>query len=52
MLKLLQGDVYDDEQPAVLERMKATVKKIEKNPKHIWHDLLSDLTASAQAPAA
>lgn len=52
VLKLLQGDVYDDEQPAVLERMKATVKKIEKNPKHIWHDLLSDLTAEAQAPAA
>src|SRR4029077_18353845 len=52
VLKLLQGDVYDEEEPAVLTRMRNIVVEVEKNPKHIWHKLLGDLTANAFAEAA
>jgi len=52
MLKLLQGDVYDDEQPAVIERMREIVTAVEENPKHPWHRLLGDLTADAFVDAA
>jgi FADH2 O2-dependent halogenase len=47
VLKLLQGDVYDEEQPPVLTKMREMVSEVERNPKHIWHDLLSDLTVDA-----
>lgn len=50
VLKLLQGDVYDEEQPAVLNRMRAMVQKVEKNPEHLWHNLLNDMTSNAFAP--
>lgn len=50
VLKLLQGDVYDEAQPAVLEKMRSMVAEVEENPKHIWHGLLNDLTASAFRP--
>jgi 1H-pyrrole-2-carbonyl-[peptidyl-carrier protein] chlorinase len=46
VLKLLQGDVYDDAEPEVLTRMQSIVKAVEANPKHVWHDLLGDLTAN------
>jgi FADH2 O2-dependent halogenase len=51
VLKLLQGDVYDEEQPAVMERMRAIVSQVERNDKHPWHKLLGDLTADAFRPA-
>jgi 1H-pyrrole-2-carbonyl-[peptidyl-carrier protein] chlorinase len=51
VLKLLQGDVYDEDEPPVLARMKAIVSEVERNPKHLWHDLLNDLTSNAFAPA-
>jgi FADH2 O2-dependent halogenase len=47
VLKLLQGDVYDEAQPPVLEKMRKMVSDVEQNPKHVWHDLLSDLTVDA-----
>jgi FADH2 O2-dependent halogenase len=47
VIKLLQGDVYDEEEPAVLTRMRNIVMEVEKNPKHVWHGLLGDLTANA-----
>ncbi|MBW4720401.1 NAD(P)/FAD-dependent oxidoreductase [Saccharothrix obliqua] len=47
VLKLLQGDVYDEEEPAVLARMRDIVHEVEGNPDHIWHDALGDLTARA-----
>jgi FADH2 O2-dependent halogenase len=47
VLKLLQGDVYDDAQPEVLIKMKEMVAKVEQNPKHPWHKLLGDLTSDA-----
>ena len=50
VLKLLQGDVYDEEQPEVLTKMKAMVSKVEENTKHPWHKLLGDLTADAFRP--
>jgi flavin-dependent dehydrogenase len=52
VIKLLQGDVYDEEEPAVLTRMRNIVMEVEKNPKHIWHNLLGDLTANAFVEAA
>jgi flavin-dependent dehydrogenase len=51
VLKLLQGDVYDEEEPAVLKRMRDIVSVVEQNPNHVWHDLLGDLTSNAFKPA-
>ena len=45
VLKLLQGDVYDEDDPPVLERMQRIVKQVEDNPNHIWHRWLGDLRA-------
>lgn len=47
VLKLLQGDVYDEEEPPVLTEMRQKVTEVEQNPRHVWHDLLGDLTANA-----
>ena len=52
VLKLLQGDVYDEAKPAVLEKMQDMVSEVERNPKHIWHDLLGSLTSDAFVPKA
>ena len=51
ILKLLQGDVYDEEEPEVLKEMRERVTKVEQNPNHIWHALLNNLTSKAFAPA-
>jgi flavin-dependent dehydrogenase len=50
VIKLLQGDVYDEEQPEVLRKMREAVTEAEKNPKHIWHKMLNDLTSNAFSP--
>jgi 1H-pyrrole-2-carbonyl-[peptidyl-carrier protein] chlorinase len=50
VLKLLQGDVYDEKPPEVLDRMRQAVKDIESNPNHHWHKLLNDMTANAFTP--
>jgi FADH2 O2-dependent halogenase len=47
VLKLLQGDVYDDAAPPVLEKMKKMVSEVEQNAKHPWHKLLGDMTVDA-----
>ena len=52
VLKLLQGDVYDEAQPPVLEKMRAMVSNVEENPRHLWHNLLNDLTSDAFRPHA
>jgi FADH2 O2-dependent halogenase len=49
-LKLLQGDVYDEESPAVLQKMKEIVTLVENTPTHVWHQLLGDLTNDAFKP--
>jgi hypothetical protein len=35
----------------VLAKMQAMVADVERNPKHPWHELLQDLTASVFSPA-
>jgi FADH2 O2-dependent halogenase len=50
VLKLLQGDVYDQDAPPVLVKMKEMVAKVEQNEKHPWHKLLGDLTSDAFRP--
>jgi 1H-pyrrole-2-carbonyl-[peptidyl-carrier protein] chlorinase len=52
VLKLLQGDVYEEREPQVLAQMRAIVSQVEQNPKHVWHNLLGDLTANAFVTAA
>jgi flavin-dependent dehydrogenase len=52
VLKLLQGDVYDEAQPAVLTRMRNIVKQVESNPNHALHGFLGDLTADAFVEAS
>lgn len=47
VLKLLQGDVYDDATPPVLQKMREMVTEVEKNEKHPWHKLLGDMTVDA-----
>lgn len=50
IVKLLQGDVYDEEDPKVLRIMRNIVSEVEKNEKHIWHRSLGDLTSHAFDP--
>jgi FADH2 O2-dependent halogenase len=50
VLKLLSGDVYDEEEPLVLQEMRKLVTAVEQNPNHVWHKLLGDLTANAFKP--
>jgi FADH2 O2-dependent halogenase len=50
VLKLLQGDVYDEEQPPVLEKMRRMVAEVEQNPRHLLHDFLGSLTSDAFRP--
>jgi FADH2 O2-dependent halogenase len=52
VLKLLQGDVYDEDEPEVLTKMRRIVTDVEQNANHVWHDLLGDLTANVFADAA
>jgi FADH2 O2-dependent halogenase len=52
VLKLLQGDVYDEAQPPVLEKMRKMVADVEQNPTHRWHELLDNLTSDAFRPQA
>ena len=51
VLKLLQGDVYDDAAPPVLGKMQKMVAEVEQNQKHPWHKLLGDLTSDAFRPS-
>lgn len=51
MVKLLQGDVYDEDEPPILKKMKDIVNQVEQNEKHIWHHHLGALTANAFKPA-
>ncbi len=50
VVKLLQGDVYDEDEPKVLKLMKDIVSQVEQNEKHIWHRYLGELTANAFKP--
>jgi 1H-pyrrole-2-carbonyl-[peptidyl-carrier protein] chlorinase len=50
VLKLLQGDMYDEERPAVLAEMIRRVEDIERRPGHPWHKLLGDLAGDVFEP--
>jgi flavin-dependent dehydrogenase len=50
VLKMLQGDVYDDEEPAALTKMREITRQVERDPDHLWHKHLGTLRAPAQAP--
>ena len=52
LLKLLQGDVYEEDEPWVLSAMRRAVAEVESDRAHVWHRLLGDLTASAFVDAA
>jgi FADH2 O2-dependent halogenase len=52
VIKLLQGDVYDDDEPEVLTRMREMVTTVEQNQDHLLHGLLNDLTVDAFVNAA
>jgi FADH2 O2-dependent halogenase len=51
VLKMLQGDVYDDEEPKALAAMREIVKAVEDDPTHLWHPYLGTLSAPSSAPA-
>ncbi|MEU9316908.1 NAD(P)/FAD-dependent oxidoreductase [Streptomyces sp. NPDC048295] len=50
VLKMLQGDVYDGEEPKALVAMREIVAEVENNPGHLWHPYLGTLRAPAAAP--
>ncbi|MCK9897083.1 NAD(P)/FAD-dependent oxidoreductase [Frankia sp. AgB32] len=51
VLKMLQGDVYDDEEPAALSAMREIVSAVENDPGHLWYPYLGTLRAPSAAPA-
>jgi FADH2 O2-dependent halogenase len=51
VLKMLQGDVYDGEEPKALAAMREVVHEVENNPGHLWHPYLGTLKAPTSAPA-
>jgi 1H-pyrrole-2-carbonyl-[peptidyl-carrier protein] chlorinase len=51
VLKMLQGDFYDGEEPAALIAMREVLKSIENDPGHLWHPYLGTLRAPSAAPA-
>lgn len=50
VLKMLQGDVYDDTEPVALTKMREITRLVEQNPDHLWHKHLGTLRAPSQAP--
>jgi hypothetical protein len=51
VLKMLQGDVYDDEEPKALAAMREIVEAVEQDPGHLWHKYLGELKAPMAAAA-
>lgn len=45
VLKMLQGDVYDDEEPKALAAMREVVAAVEADPDHLWRPFLGELVA-------
>jgi flavin-dependent dehydrogenase len=51
VLKMLQGDFYDGEEPAALIAMRGVLDLVENDPTHLWHPYLGTLRAPSAAPA-
>lgn len=47
IVRLLQGDVYEAEEPAVLGEMRRTIEAVESDPAHLWHAVLGELRSPA-----
>jgi flavin-dependent dehydrogenase len=45
VLKMLQGDVYDDEEPKALAAMREVVTAVENDENHLWRPFLGELKA-------
>lgn len=43
VLKMLQGDVYDEEEPKALAAMREIVEAVENDPEHLWHPYLGSM---------
>jgi FADH2 O2-dependent halogenase len=52
VLKLLQGDVYEEAEPPVLTRMRSIVEAVERDKNHALHGFLGDITADAFVEAS
>jgi flavin-dependent dehydrogenase len=50
VIRLLQGDLYDEQEPEVLRIMRETVTAVENNPEHLWWPYLGSLRAPSAAP--
>ena len=51
VLKMLQGDVYDDQEPKALIAMKEILATVENDENHLWHPYLGTLRAPTAAPS-
>ncbi|MBW4718168.1 NAD(P)/FAD-dependent oxidoreductase [Saccharothrix obliqua] len=51
VLQMLQGCFYDDDEPPALAKMRAVLRAVEDNPRHVWHRYLGGLRAPAMDPA-
>ncbi|MBP2328676.1 FADH2 O2-dependent halogenase [Kibdelosporangium banguiense] len=49
VIRMLQGDVYDAEEPEALKAMKEYVAAVEADPTHLWHRHLGNLKATSAA---
>lgn len=49
VLKMLQGDVYDDDEPRALAAMRKIVATVENDPDHLWYKHLGSLSAPSAA---
>lgn len=45
VLKMLQGDFYDEDEPKALTEMREIVQEVESNPDHLWHPYLGTIRA-------
>jgi flavin-dependent dehydrogenase len=50
VLKMLQGDFYDGEEPAALITMREALSVVENDSSHLWHPYLGTLRAPSAAP--
>jgi flavin-dependent dehydrogenase len=49
MLKMLQGDFYDEDEPKALIAMRKIVTAVENDPSHVWHPYLGKVRPLAPA---
>ncbi len=49
VIRMLQGDVYDTEEPGALKAMKEHVAAVEADPAHLWHGYLGNLRSTSVA---